>query len=317
MTPSQVQSFLAALGATNVQPRGGWVSASCPLAPWTHDSGTDSNPSFAISCKPGKESIFNCYACEHGDLLHLVQLLKKYGAKKPRYDLRRALEVLAEDDGDITLAIKDYDQTWKEDKEEIIPWSESWLSTFMPAWKVPLAMEYLNGRSVSGKLAELYDIRWDGGRECVSFPVRDFEGRLCGLRGRRLGGGYYDYGGPLGHRNKQVWLGEERVDLSRTVVFVESVFDAVSVARVYGNVAAPLTVGMSKAKVRRMESALDIVTLFDNGKGGDKARKLVDKYLPSSLRVHLLPPKHCSDPGDMTVEELHKVLNGRVNLGLA
>lgn len=316
MNHKQIRKFLSCLGADpgETYESEKWITTSCPLAPWTHDSGKDSNPSFAIACKPGGESWFHCFTCEKGDLLFLIQLLKKYGAKKPKYDLRKALELLAdEEEDDVLITIKDFEAP-PPHKELILPWDEAWLDTFFKASAVPVAMEYLNGRNVGGGMVESLDIRWDGSRECVSFPIRDWDGRLCGLRGRRISGGYYDYGGPDNHRNKQVWYGEHSLDTSKPVVMVESVFDLASTARVYENIAAPLSVGIGKAKAKRMESALQLVTLFDNGVGGDKARAIIDKYLPSSNRVHCCPPKHRDDPGEMTVEELCKVLSPHVKL---
>ena len=61
MNPVEVKEFLRCL---NTAPKdsynpGEWIVAPCPLAPWKHDSGTDSNPSFAI--KTGPEDAFNCF----------------------------------------------------------------------------------------------------------------------------------------------------------------------------------------------------------------------------------------------------------------
>lgn len=316
MNHLQIRKFLKALGSDpgETYEHEQWVVASCPLAPWTHDSGTDANPSFAINCKPNGESYFHCFTCRSGDLLRLLELLKNYGAKKPKYNIRVAMAVLAEEEEDnVSLDIKDFDAP-PLDIIKTVPWDEDWLDTFWKAVNVPVAMGYLNGRDVDEERALDLDIRWDGSREAVCFPVRDFEGQLVGLRGRRIDGGYYDYGGPKNHRNKLVWYGEERITFSRPVLLVESVFDFASAIRVYGNILAPLTVGISEPKIKRIGAALDVVTLFDNGKGGDKARDLIDKYLPSSIRVHCNPPEHRDDPGEMTVKELCKVLADKLKI---
>lgn len=321
MNHLQIRQFLKALssdpGPTYANEE--WITAPCPLAPWTHDSGKDSNPSFAINCKPGGESHFHCFTCKSGDLLYLIQLLKGYGAQKPKYNIAEAMKVLmAEEDEQLTLEpIKEFDEPPPK-KDVVIPWDEEWLDMFKPATLVPKAREYLYGRNVSEGMQKYLDIRWDLPRECVAFPIRDWGGRLVGLRGRRIAGGYYDYGGPHDHRNKLVWYGEDRVSPDeRPVVFVESVFDVASVARCYRRVLAPLTVGMSRSKVMRMAGCLEIVTLFDNGAGGDKARGLVDKYLAGGRSIlHLKPPTGCSDPGDMTEEQVCNLLNGVAKLPL-
>ena len=250
MNHQQIRKFLKALGSDpgETYEHEQWIVTSCPLAPWTHDSGTDSNPSFAINCKPSGESYYHCFTCKSGDLLSLLQLLKGYGAQKPKYNIKEAMEVLAEEEeDDVSLDIKDFDAP-SPDIIETVPWPNDWLDTFWKATQVPAAMEYLNGRNVDEGTTVPLDIRWDGSKEALCFPVRDWVGRLVGLRGRRIEGGYHDYAGPLNHRNKLVWYGEHNVMLDAPVLIVESVFDFASAWRVYKNIVAPLSVGMSPAK---------------------------------------------------------------------
>lgn len=304
MNKENVRKFALCIG-TKVESvsSAGWASCKCPLAPWTHDSGKDGNPSFAIKIEESGESTFNCYTCKSGDLLQLVQLLKGFGAKAPKYKLADAVAlVMAEDEADQNVVVvKDYEEV--EATTTFHPFKESWVYSFMPAKKSPAAMKYLSTRQISPAIIEALNLRFDTSKKTVCFPYRDFKNRLAGFRGRYINpapgtSSYHMYKSHEGGYNPQVWYGEEWVDLDRPVVMVESVFDLASVARVYDNVVAPLTVGMSMEKVKRMANALEIITLFDNGVGGDKARKLIDKYLPKSSRVHLLP-ENAKDPGEM------------------
>jgi len=210
----------------------------------------------------------------------------------------------------------DDDTLAKAHVEEV--WPESFLDSYMLAYKVPMAMEYLNARRVSQKVAVHLDIRWDLGKRCVCFPVRNWRGQLVGMRGRHIsplqdGPRYHDYG-YRGHRNKLPWYGESTVDLDKPILMVESVFDFTSALRVYRNILAPLTVGLSHDKCKRVRNALEIVTLFDNGAGGDKGRSLLSKRLPEAIITHLLPPSHASDPGDMTKKQLRKTLKKHIVL---
>ena len=316
MNLEQVRQFALAVGTSVETVSGDWARVSCPLSFWTHDSGNDSNPSCAISYGDNIESAFNCYACEAGDLHKLITLLEGYGAKKPRFDLRQATTLWAdEESGQATMVFMDDSDLANAHAQTI--WPESFLEGFMQAWKVPMAMEYLNTRKVSQKVALALDIRWDLTRRTVCFPVRDWQGQLVGMRGRYIvpgdGPRYHDYG-HRGQRNKLSWYGENLVDVDRPVVMVESVFDFTSVWRVYRNILAPLTVGMGPAKLRRVRNAFEIVTLFDNGKGGDKGRSKISEGLPESIITHLLPPAHADDPGDMTKKELRKVLKKHIVL---
>lgn len=289
----------------------GWALVRCPLAPWLHESGKDSSPSAAISVVKGGESRFHCFACENHDLLGLLQRLRGLGAARPKYRIKEALELVnAQDEEGLVIAVKDYDAPADpyDDGNNDATFSEAWLNTFKPAVNVPLARDYLQGRGVSLHTADEMDLRFDTGLQTVCFPIRDFEGVLCGLRGRRIKPTgdqppYHIYKNEEKRYNRRVWLGEHHLDWSLPVLMVESVFDYAACLPVYGNVVAPLTVGMSGAKVRRMASAVDIVTLFDKGKGGQKARELVDKHLPSNHRVHLIPcGPHRTDPSEVATD---------------
>jgi len=310
MNLEQVRQFSLAVGTKVETVSGEWARVKCPLSSWTHDSGSDSNPSCAISYGENMESAFNCYACEAGDLHKLITLLDHHGAKKPRYDLKQAVKLWAdEESGESAMVFMDDSELANAHTEKL--WPESFLEGFMPAYKVPMAMEYLNARKVSQKVAITLDIRWDLARRAVCFPVRNWQGELVGMRGRYINGGdgprYHDYG-YRGIRNKLAWYGEHTVDLDSPVLMVESVFDFASAFRVYHNILAPLTVGLGPAKLRRVRNAFEIVTLFDNGRGGDKGRNKITEGLPDSIITHLLPPSHADDPGDMKKKELRRVL---------
>ena len=87
MNLEQVRQFSLAVGTKVETVSGEWARVKCPLSFWTHDSGTDSNPSCAISYGASMESAFNSYACEAGDLHKLLILLAEYGANRPRNNL--------------------------------------------------------------------------------------------------------------------------------------------------------------------------------------------------------------------------------------
>ncbi len=311
MNLAQVKQFALAVGTRVETASGEWAQCKCPLAPFLHDSGRDSHPSCAISYGDNTESVFNCFTCESGDLFDLLTKLRAFKAKKPRYDLKTAMDLwVQEETGDIILNFNKEEH--KEEVEKDVPWPEPYLDGFLLAHKVPMAMDYLYARNVSTQMAYALDIRWDLPRRAVCFPIRNWVGKLVGLRGRYIRPGkdeppYHMYGFK-GQRNNLPWYGESSVDLDKTVVMVESVFDYTSVARVYKNILAPLSSGISKPKALRVRDALDVVTLFDNGQGGDKARDKTTKYLSGNVSAHLYPPAGTGDPGEMTIKQLQKVL---------
>jgi len=318
MTKANAKKLLKLLGVAdhNIS-MGNWVSSPCPLAPWTHSGGTDSNPSFAIDCTG--DDRYNCYSCGGGDMYSLVQKLSEYGAKAPKYQLRAVLELLAGmETDDLVLDIKDFGST---DHVYDSPVPESVLGGYVSAFEIPRAMKYLRSRGLSDRTIKYMDVRYDYGKDTVCFPTRNFNGELMGLRGRFIDPVEHSYHvykfGDAGYR--KCWLGEHTVDLSQPVLMVESVFDYASCYEVYDNVVAPLSVGISKEYAHRMRNAFDIVTLFDQGKGGDRARALVTKYWTDSIICHVhIPPTEDGkllDPGDLNPEELENLLDGYLPFG--
>lgn len=318
MNRNGIRRFLRALDAKHVRDNGRWITASCVLAPWTHQSGKDDHPSFAIEVRDDAESKYNCFSCGGGDLMSLVFKLKHFGAAPPKYDLKVATEIaVADGEHPIHFNVKE----WGEQAalEEYVVFPEMWLATFMPAAQSPRATKYLRKRGLSEELVQALDIRYDTEKDAVCFPIRDFEGQLCGLRGRRLNPSddvprYHMYGNHKGQRNTLVWYGESWVDFDQPLVLVESVFDLASVYRVYRNVAAPLSVSFSEPRAKRLKGATSILTLFDSDKAGDKARERIAKYLPKTRCRHVYLPEGVKDPGELGVEEIRELLQGLVKL---
>lgn len=308
MDKDSIVQFLGHLQAKHIQVRGKWVQCSCPLAPWHHD-GKDHRPSFAIRVEPDKESYFHCFVCKSGKLSDLLFELQYQKAQNLGHDLGKAWKLIEiEAAQKIDINVKNWGDQETEEAEFVIP--EEWLTPFQWAWDVPMAREYLQSREVSEDIAEWLEIRWDKSMRTVCFPVRNREGELVSLRGRRV---HTPNGEPPYHVYKlsddtphQTWLGEQWVDFDQPVLMVESVFDLASVLRVYRNVVAPLSVGINASRMKRMSKASEVVTMFDQGKGGDNARYIVQKHMGSAFIVHVLPSK--KDPGEMTELELRNEL---------
>ena len=169
--------------------------------------------------------------------------------------------------------------------------------------EIAWAKKYLAERAVTPASAEQLDLRADTDQRRICFPVRDFKRRLVGLHGRAVDAHTeprYRMYLQAGKNNPIVWLGEDWVDLNQPIVVVEGPFDLASVKRVYDNVVSPLFVNPSFAKMKRMTDALEWVTLYDRGAGGDAGRDKVSKLLGHDhVITHLHPPKGRKDPGEM------------------
>jgi hypothetical protein len=319
----RVAAVLAYLNArvANVS-RTGWVVSTCPFATWTHAQGVDRNPSFGVSVDEGVEhsrrQVYNCFSCQKTGLFEDLPFnLRDFYRENPkgkRPNFGQALQIIvAEDDHDLDLDnIPDYDEPVV-DPDQIVVWPEWYLESFKSVFSFPQAIEYLKTRQITSDVIRGLDLRFDSSRDRVAFPIRDFDGRLVGLHGRHIGEHpvrYYAYGFE-GRRNRSPWVGEQWLDFDLPVLLVESVFDLASVLRVYRNAACGLSAGLSDKKIQRVEGAVQYVTLYDYGTGGDRARERLSSVLSAPV-THLIPSEDQNDPGAMTEEEVFRILVGRL-----
>ncbi len=127
-----------------------------------------------------------------------------------------------------------------------------------------------------------------------------------GVHGRAVDKGveprYYAYprnGNPEGVRNPDIWMGEHHSNLDEPVILTEGQFDYAKVFYWYENVLAGLTTQLTEAKLRRIEDASKIITIFDYGLGGDNGRELISKKFKHCPVKHLYVPEEYGDLGNM------------------
>ena len=322
MKQAQVVQFLKLLGVKVPadQSRSGWLVAGCPLAPWRHDSGMDKHPSFAIRQEVG-DAFCNCFSCGyHGKQSDLVLDMRQLNKQTPvdTFAFGQALQLIAdaEDDLDgLDLDTPDIEELLfgknarGKAAKHVFP--ETWLDSFPPWDQSADARAYLKSRQVPPGLATLMGLRFDSFQRRICFPVRDFKRRLRGLHGRAIDpetDPRYRMYTWQGQNNPLIWLGESWVDLDLPIVVVEGPFDLLAVHRCYHNVVSPLFASPSLVKLRRMSDALEWVTLFDRGKGGDAGRAKVSQAMAGQIVHHLTPPEHRKDPGEMSLGETQELL---------
>jgi hypothetical protein len=314
---SQTTSFLAKLGSSMpaTQLRKGWFISHCPLGPWKH-GGEDKHPSFACKDEPG-DAKTTCFSCGwHGTMSKLVMELQRLNKADHRLDVKwgdvMQLIIDAEDGVELDFDYPDLETVLSQKKVDLHEFPEWWVQTF-PHWHaVPWAAAYLKERHVHTAMCARLFLRADTEQKRICFPVRDFKHRLVGLHGRCIHANVqpryrmYQY---AGQTNPDVWLGEDWVDLNRPILVVEGPFDLASCLRVYDNVVSPLFATPNPTKIKRMGDAMEWVTLFDRGAGGDSGRVRISEVLGKNyVLTHLTPPEHRKDPGEMTVPELQEAL---------
>lgn len=319
MNPKQIETFLAAVGRKPGPRSGKWVHTACPLAQWRHEGGTDSDPSFGVRDQPG-DSRVHCFSCNYsGTAGDLVVELTRLGGE---IDVNAALNVLVEAEEGVPLELKGkgYEVDVFEPSEPPHVYPEEILDAFEPAIGDGVVHPYLETRHVPYAVVEKLALLWDPYRYRIVFPVRDFEGRLRGLHGRHDPEYPYaadDVSVPYkmypyeGETNAHVWLGEHWLDPEEIVVVAESVFDLARCLEVYDNVLSPLTAGLNVKKTKRLQGVARIVTVFDNDKAGERARKRLRMDLHGVWMKHVyLPPG--KDAGDLPPGQLADLLGAYV-----
>lgn len=287
----------------------GYVHASCPLAKYRHEGGVDKNPSFGVVYNSGEahkpEGQAHCFSCQYsGSLSEIASLLFAYKELTPD-DLEAVMTLVAKiKTGHLPLSLSAHSV------DDPFP-DEDWLNSFPTITRhhTP-ALEYLNKRGISLSLAQDFDVRFDGARYRVCFPLRDRAQRFRGLIGRTLipnpeGPRYFYYPYKSNAPRGFTWFNENNLDLSKPVVVVEGVFDALKVWQTYKNVTAALSISFRTPGLAWHMGVNRWVSMFDVGKGGQLARGRLQDMAPSGARVwHLPPPPGRDDPGDSTPEEI-------------
>lgn len=304
-----ITAALEQLGSVIGDTKRGWVHASCPLAKYRHEKGVDNNPSFGVvynSAEAHKlEGHAHCFSCGYsGDIRDIAATLYSYGDITPK-DLGLISELMEEvSTGKLPLSLSSHAL------DDPFPDLE-WLGSFPRVAKqhVP-AVEYLTERGITAEVSEHFDIRFDPMRYRVVFPLYDRAQRFRGTIGRTLIPNpegpryfYYPYKGnaPRGF----TWFNENALDLSKPVVVVEGIFDALKVWQTYRNVTAALSIAFRSPGLGWHTDVKRWVSMFDVGKGGQLAKgRLYDLAVPGSRVWHLPPPPGRDDPGDSTPEEI-------------
>lgn len=308
-----IAAVLEQLGSTIGDTKRGWVHASCPLAKYRHEKGVDNNPSFGVVYNSGEahklEGHAHCFSCGYsGDVRDIAATLYSYGDITPK-DMG-TISGLMEDiqTGNLPLSLSAHSM------DDPFP-DPGWLTSFprVTSQHVP-AIQYLTERGVGAEVSDYFDIRFDPMRYRVVFPLYDRAQRFRGAIGRTLipkpeGPRYFYYPYKGNAPRGFTWFNEHALDLSKPVVVVEGIFDAMAIWPVYKNVTAALSIAFRAPGLGWHTSTKRWASMFDIGKGGQLAKGRLFEMVPSGSRVwHLPPPPGRDDPGECSPEEIRDQL---------
>lgn len=182
MTEPQIRTVLSTLRVSvKSRTHDGWLTASCPFAPWRHSNGTDRNPSFGVSVNEHGLSGYNCFACgQSGPLVKLVSALEYY---RECWYPGLSLRVMMMESERPIAAFDSMADPW----DQPVPLLASVHLTMYPlAWEHPTAREYLIRRRVNERGARKLDLRYDPEERRILFPIFGVDGALYGFTGRTV-----------------------------------------------------------------------------------------------------------------------------------
>lgn len=311
MKLDKIRQFLKTLNSEVDDYSDAWAKARCPLAPWTHEHGSDSKPSFGITITGG-DSFYNCFSCSSsGDLPDLVHKIRHHKAKDDKfgYDIVAASLILTNNEhvqvpDEAGFIEVDYS---KPVCRKVTPFASNFLDKFLSARGHPYLTKRGISREVSDELGLLFDVQ----QQRICFPVYSSAGLLMGLHGRDVTGRsslpYLVYKDDE-VSNLIVWYGEHWCDFDKPVVLTESVFDLAKIYHVYKNVMCSLSASLSKPKIERLNTGTEFITFYDNGKAADTARDKLERYLNGHV-FHIVPSAEEGDAGAMDIAEIKHAID--------
>lgn len=315
----------------------GWIEAPCPYAPWTHASGQDENPSFAISVsgEDHRHSNFICHTCKRKGRLPALSYELGRLRHHARVDLDTDYVALGQKFEEIELrgVPRELPKTWDDDHgdEEERPQHHEVEPLDLPS---AVGHPYLGKRGILWNTAISLGLLHDEYRSRIVFPVRDYRGRLKGYTGRSYRPTFLRDGRPapkvrdyLGLPKRELLLGEDRVRPRHAqngrfspIVVVEGLFDYARLTQ-HGvrNVVALLGSALTPEKLARLRYFdMPIVWMTDPDEAGKAclygpvdpitgnpelekgALHMLYQYVPQMLVEYPRPV----DPGELTRAEV-------------
>lgn len=279
---------LLRVGEIEVSSDGEWVRSSCPLAFWTHISGTDNNPSFGIKINDSGLSGYHCFSCHSGslaDLIHILTFTRGLSSEVHRFYSEHEIFEDYEDSKPGAVYQDAYSLGLSaETFEDRVPVPDYVLDQFPPIIgthgpEATANREWLHSRGIFDDAIVDFDLRYSRALRAVVFPIKDRDGLTYWLhaRSRERKGFFYltpeNVGSPdIRWGRRDSWFGIDKLDPSQPVILVESETDLLRLYSLGINnvIASHGSVGKRSNKVRRLIQlgVRSVVLGFDSDETG-------------------------------------------------
>lgn len=289
------------------------IMVQCPY----HGDGQEKRPSAGIRKSDG---IFHCFAC--GETHTLPEVISHcfgkdmFGDFGWRWLLQNFGTVSVEERKDVRL---DFDRSYisnRIDNRNYI--TEEELDSYR------YVHPYMYERGLTNEVIEIFDIGYDRKCNCITFPVRDVQGRCLFIARRSVSYKFFNY--PKGVEKPLYGLYElyrygtaysangrgatKRAPLFTEVIVCESMLDALAFWTV-GKYAVALN-GLGNDLQFKQLSELPcrkIILATDMDDRGLEARKRIRANIKNKLITEYFFPKGRKDANDCTKEELRELVD--------
>jgi len=170
---------------------GEWEMARCPLAPFKHEKGYDSSPSFGAHIEPDGITFTHCFTCgSPGTLPQLARMLAMYRDDPELREYASTLEKQEIVGGTIDFGSwGDTPKVAKKSKDRVtkFPNEREFFQQYPSVFSEPRAVNYLRRRGISFSAITALGLRYDPKQWRILFPVYDDRtGRFAGASGRTI-----------------------------------------------------------------------------------------------------------------------------------
>jgi len=305
-----------------IRPVGDWYMCRCPI----HNNGQERKPSCGISLheqfRNGKRYPalqLHCFSCNYSGSLAdaLTEVLKRKGVGKSGFDwLKENIPGFEEENVDFDYLLPQELSSSLQSAYAIDYINSRIISefnNFVPEEELAsyrLTVPYMYQRGLTDEIIEKYDIGYDAnfippGRKkplpCITFPVKDQQGRTLFLCRRSVQGKFFHY--PQGVEKSVYGLYELPKDVT-SVLICESCLNALKAIRFGYNAVALLGTGTTYEieQLKRL-GVQEFVLCLDGDDAGKRGTAKLKKALKSVAIVWTIQMPPDKDVNDCTKEE--------------
>jgi len=283
----------------------------CPF----HKDGQEKKPSMGILKSDGT---CHCFACGWvGSISELISHCFGYddfGAFGNKWLIKNFLTIQVENRNDLEL-----DLNRKTVQNEMKYVSEEELDSYRynhPYWAK---------RGISDeRIIELFDLGYDSKTDCITFPIRDVNGKCLFVARRSTKTKYFHYpegvekplyglyeiykDGLTGIKSSKTHILSYPCSLPKELIVCESMIDALTCWQ-YGKYAVALNGLGNELQFKQLRelSCRKLILATDNDKAGMSARATIAKNVKNKILTQYIIPEGKKDINDLTQEEFDEL----------